>query len=401
MVWASGSDKDGKIVKSAPAMLDFATEGPMPGARGRRADGDGDWDASCDLSVIIPLFNEEDNVEPLYRELADVLGGSSYDYELIFVDDGSKDGSLSRLRHATAGDPRVRIIQLRRNFGQTAALAAGIDASHGRVLVPMDADLQNDPHDIPAMLQKLDEDGGYDIVSGWRRDRKDHLVDRRIPSQAANWLIRYVTGVKLHDFGCTLKAYRREVLAGVSLSSELHRFLPALAKWQGARVTESIVNHRPRIHGKTKYGLRRTIKVLLDLVTVKFLGTYMNKPLYFFGKCALLTVAGAVVLLAISVAQKYGYMGQPQRLNLNDNVLVMLAALLAFLGVQCIMLGTISELLIRIYHTTLGDPLYRVRRVYSTKPAGLDEDAAPPPERPLTGDPAAGATERQPPLGSA
>ena len=319
---------------------------------------------ACDLSVIVPFYNEVENLPILHRQIVEALDPLGLDYEIIYVDDGSTDGSLEAIRRAAAGDPRVTIIELRRNFGQTAAIAAGIDHSRGRILVPMAADLQNDPRDIPRLLEKLDEPPGYDIVSGWRKTRHDKLITRRIPSQIANRLIRWLTGVHLHDFGCSLKAYRREVLAGVSLSSELHRFLPALAAWHGARITELVVNHRPRIHGQTKYDLRRTIKVMLDLVTVKFLGTYMNKPLYFFGKLAVYTFLAAVVVLGIAIGQKFGYFGQPQGLNLNRNILVSLSGLLVFFSVQCVLLGTVSELLVRIHHETRGVPMYRVRHLY-------------------------------------
>ncbi len=333
-------------------------------------------DDACDVSVIVPFFNEVENLPILHREIVEALEPLGLDYEILYIDDGSTDGSLEAIRRAAAGDPRVTIVELRRNFGQTAAIAAGIDHSRGRILVPMDADLQNDPRDIPRLLEKLDEPPGYDIVSGWRKRRHDKLITRRIPSQIANWLIRYLTGVNLHDFGCSLKAYRREVLAGVTLSSELHRFLPALAAWHGARISELVVNHRPRIHGQTKYGLRRTIKVMLDLVTVKFLGTYMNKPLYFFGKLAVYTFLAAVVVLGIAIGQKFGYFGQPQGLNLNRNILVSLSGLLVFFSVQCILLGTVSELLVRIHHETRGVPMYRVRHLYRDARPG---EAAPAP----------------------
>ena len=268
--------------------------------------------------------------------------------------------------------PHILIIQFRRNFGQTAALAAGIEHSSGGVLIPLDGDLQNDPHDIPAMLKKLDEPPGYDIVSGWRRVRHDKMWTRRFPSQQANRLIRFITEVKLHDFGCTMKAYRREVLEGVSLYSELHRFLPALAAWHGAKITEVEVNHRPRIHGTTKYGLKRTLKVLLDLVTVQFFGRYMTKPIYFFGKLALASLVLAVMCLGVAIAQKFGYMGQADGLNLNRNVLVQLSALLLFLGAQCVLFGVVSELLVRIYHESRGCPTYRIRNIFRCAPTPGD-----------------------------
>ncbi|HOB74139.1 MAG TPA: glycosyltransferase family 2 protein [Phycisphaerae bacterium] len=324
----------------------------------------GNSDQLCDLSIIIPVMNEEDNIAPLYTELHEVLEEAGLDYEILFIDDGSKDRTLERLRTCCGDDPRVTIIALRRNFGQTAALAAGFRHSRGRVLIPMDADLQNDPHDIPALLARLDAPTRCDIVSGWRKARQDKLWTRRIPSQAANRLIRYATGVSLHDFGCTMKAYRRETLEGVSLYSELHRFLPALAAWNGAKITEMVVNHRPRLHGQTKYGLRRTLKVVLDLVTVKFFGTYMTKPLYFFGKIGLVTMALVVLVMMVAVGQKFGYFGQPQGLNLNNNILVSLAGLLTFFSIQCLAFGLLAELLVRIYHENRGQPPYRIRAIY-------------------------------------
>lgn len=317
----------------------------------------------CAASIIIPVMNEEENVGPLYEELHEVMSASGVDYEVIFVDDGSKDDTLARLTAATHGDPRVTIVQLRRNFGQTAAMSAGIEHSRGRVLVFMDGDRQNDPHDIPPLLARLEAPPPCDIVSGWRRKRHDKLWTRRLPSQMANRLIRWVTGVRINDFGCTLKAYRREVLEGVGLYSELHRLLPALAVWQGAKVAELVVNHRPRVAGRTKYGLRRTIKVLLDLVTVKFLGAHMTKPLYFFGKIGLVTGGLSMLTLAVAIGQKFGHFGQPERVNLNNNILVSLSALMLFFTVQCVLFGVVSELLVRIHHDSGGKPTYRVRRV--------------------------------------
>ncbi|HNQ22900.1 MAG TPA: glycosyltransferase family 2 protein [Phycisphaerae bacterium] len=318
----------------------------------------------CDLSVIIPIHNEEENVGPLLAELREVLDGTRLDYELLFIDDGSTDQSLERLRAAAAHCPRVVILELRRNFGQTAAIAAGFDYSRGRVIIPMDGDLQNDPRDIPALLAKLEGPPRCDIVSGWRKNRHDRWLTRKVPSSLANALIRKVTGVRIHDFGCTLKVYRREVLEGVSFFSELHRFLPALAVWHGAHITEMEVNHRPRTRGRTKYGLGRTVRVLLDLVTVKFLGTYMTKPLYFFGKLAMWTLILALVLLGVAIGQKYGHFGHPDGLNLNRNVLVPLAALLCSFAVQCVLFGIVAELLVRVYHESRGRPVYRLRHVH-------------------------------------
>ncbi len=326
------------------------------------ADADSDVEARCELSVIIPLHNEEDNVEPLWAELREVLDAAGCDYEVIFVDDGSTDRTLQRLRAAVGGHPRVTIIELRRNFGQTAAMAAGFDHAVGRVAVPMDGDMQNDPRDIPALLARLDEPPGYDVVSGWRRDRKDRALSRRLPSRLANWIIGYATGVRIHDYGCTLKAYRREVLRDVHLYSEMHRFLPALARWEGARVTEMVVHHRPRTRGQSKYGLKRTFSVLLDLVTVKFLGGYVTKPLYFFGKLAVWAFGLAAAVLAVAILQRFAIIGD-EPLHLNRNVLVLLASLLAIMGAQMLAVGVVADLIARTYFESQRRPTYRVRRI--------------------------------------
>jgi len=316
------------------------------------------------LSVVAPVHDEEENIDDLHAELSDVLHASGLDYEVIYVDDGSRDTSLAKLRAIAQRDENVVVIELRRNFGQTAAMAAGIEHSSGAVIVPIDADLQNDPKDIPRLLATLNGTPRYDIVSGWRKDRKDKMLTRRIPSQIANAIIRRFTGVPIHDFGCTLKAYRREVIEDVSLSSDLHRFLPALAAWNGANITEIVVNHRPRTRGATKYGLSRTIRVLLDLVIVKFLGTYMTKPLLFFGRLGMATFALALVILGVAIGQKFGGFGQPQGLNLNRNILVSLSALLAFFTVQCVLFGLLAELLVRVYQDGRGKPIYRVREIF-------------------------------------
>src|SRR5438552_3455125 len=240
-----------------------------------------------DISVFLPVFNEESNLRPLHEKMDRALAQLGRTAEIIYVDDGSSDGSLDVLREIAAKDSRVRVIALRRNYGQTPAMAAGIDAARGRVLIPMDADLQNDPADIKRLLEKLDE--GYDVVSGWRKNRKDPLFTRKIPSMMANWLISKIGGVPLHDYGCSLKAYRRESLADVHLYGEMHRFIPIYASWSGARVAEIPVEHHARTMGKSKYGLSRTIKGVFDLMTIKFMASYQTKPLYIFGYAGLLT----------------------------------------------------------------------------------------------------------------
>jgi glycosyltransferase involved in cell wall biosynthesis len=278
-------------------------------------------------------------------------------YELVFVDDGSTDGSGEELERMAHRDPkRIRVVQLRRNFGQTAAIAAGIDHATGEVIVLLDADLQNDPADIPMLLGKIDE--GFDVVSGWRVDRKDVWLTRRLPSNLANALISWVTGVRLHDYGCTLKAYRREALQGFRLYGEMHRFIPAYAGNVGARIVEVPVRHHARRHGRTKYGLERTIKVLLDLLTVKFLMSYASKPIYLFGGAgALLILPSLLVLLFLMVRRVVlgvSVLGSP---------LFQTSTMLVILGFQSILMGLIAELLVRTYHESQAKPTYNVRRV--------------------------------------
>lgn len=316
------------------------------------------------LTVVVPMRNEVENVAALYAELREVLDTARLSWEAVFVDDGSHDGTVAALAATVDADPRVTIVQLARRFGQSAAMSAGMDLARGHVIIPMDADLQNDPHDIPMLLAALDEGAGYDIVSGWRKRRHDRLLSRRVPSLVANRLIAWLTWTPIHDFGCTLKAYRSEVLDEVRLYGEMHRFLPALCQWRGARITERVVNHRPRLHGKSKYGLRRTVKVMLDLVTVKFLGDYLTKPLYFFGKLAMLALAGAGVSFGVALLQKYGYLYPEEAgLNLNRNVLVLFAMMLFLSAVMSVMMGVICELLVRIYHESQGRRPYRIRSV--------------------------------------
>jgi glycosyltransferase involved in cell wall biosynthesis len=309
------------------------------------------------LSVVVPLLDEEDNLPSLYEQIKRAVEGR-YDYEIIFVDDGSTDGSFRILKDLHASDPRVRIIRFRRNFGQTAALSAGFAHARGEVVVAMDADLQNDPADIPMLLSKLDE--GYDVVSGWRKKRQDKALTRRLPSKIANYLISKITEVELHDFGCTLKAYRREVLAETRLYGEMHRFIPALANWSGARVTECVVNHRPRTAGKAKYGLERTLKVVLDLITIKFLGSFSTKPIYIFGG---LGVLSAFVGLLSGFAVLYQKFFSHSHLAMNRNPLLVLTAVLMITTVQFILMGLLAELLVRTYHESQNRPTYVVKEV--------------------------------------
>ena len=308
------------------------------------------------VSVIVLVYNEVDSVEPLHRELTGVLEALGTSFEVLYIDDGSRDGSTDKLGQLASRDARVRVVSFRRNFGQTAAVQAGIDYSRGDVLVFLDGDLQNDPHDIPHLLEKIDE--GYDVVSGWRRDRRDD-ARRVLPSRIANWLIAGVTGVRLSDFGCTLKAYRREVIHDVRLYGEMHRFIPVYASMVGARITELPVNHRPRTYDKSKYSLSRTSRVMLDLVTVKLLGSYSTKPMYFFGFAAIALWAVAFIFAAIVIGQKL----LPPYVYAHNNPLLLLSVVLVIVGVQFILMGLLAELSIRTYHESQAKPPYVVREV--------------------------------------
>ena len=313
------------------------------------------------VSVIVLVYNEVDSVEPLHRELIGVLEGLGTSFEVIYVDDGSRDGSTEKLGQLASRDGRVRVVSFRRNFGQTAAVQAGIDHSRSAVLVFLDGDMQNDPHDIPHLLAKVDE--GYDVVSGWRRDRHD-AASRVVPSKIANWIIARVTGVPLSDFGCTLKAYRREVIQDVRLYGEMHRFIPVFAAMTGARITELPVNHRPRTYGKSKYSLSRTSRVMLDLITVKLLGSYSTKPMYFFGFAAFGLWAIAAVLAAIVLLQKL----LPPYVYAHNNPLLLLSVVLFIVGVQFILMGLLAELSIRTLHESQSKPTYVVREIIERTP---------------------------------
>ncbi len=309
------------------------------------------------ISVVIPVYNEEENLPLLHRVLHEGLAACRYPWEVVLVDDGSSDGSAAVLERLAQEDPQhVRVVFLRRNFGQTAAIAAGIDHAGGDVIVLMDADLQNDPADIPMLLAKLEE--GYDVVSGWRKDRQDPFLTRVLPSRMANGLISWVTGVHLHDYGCTLKAYRREVLQGFRLYGEMHRFIPAYAASVGARMAEVVVHHHPRRFGKSKYGLTRTLKVILDLFTVKFLLSYFHKPIYLFGGTGLALVLPSLLLLAALIVRRIFW-----EVPLMTSPLFQLSLMFVILGFQSILMGLIAEMLVRTYHEAQGKPTYAVRRV--------------------------------------
>lgn len=307
-----------------------------------------------DISVVVPVLNEEDSFPLLYQGLTEVLSRSGYSYEIIVVDDGSTDRSFEIMRELQAQDGHLRVVRFRRNYGQTAAFAAGFDRAQGDVVVTIDADLQNDPADIPALIEKMAE--GYDVVSGWRVDRKDRFLDRRLPSIVANRLIAWTTGVAIHDNGCSLKAYRREVLVDVRLYGEMHRFLPALAYAAGARVTEIPVRHHPRRFGKAKYGLSRTVKVFLDILAVRFLMSYSTRPIHIFGLLGLFCFAtGIAILLYLAVVRLF--LLQP----IGDRPMTLLGILLTMLGVQLITSGLLAELVVRTYYESQGKPIYTVR----------------------------------------
>jgi len=313
------------------------------------------------LSIVIPVYNEAENLPILHQAMHDALDQLSTGWEVVYVDDGSADDSLSILEKTAQIDPEhTRVVALRRNFGQTAAIAAGIDHADGDIIVLMDADMQNDPADIPKMLEKIEE--GYDVVSGWRKNRQDTFITRTLPSRIANWLISTITGVHLHDYGCTLKAYRREALTGFRLYGEMHRFIPAYAHAVGATIIELPVTHHPRKFGKTKYGLNRTIKVILDLFTVKFLISYAHKPIYLFG--------GTGAIFMIISAGMLGFLFIRKLLfstSVLQSTFFQIGIMLMILGVQSILMGLIAELLVRTYHESQRKPTYTVRKVLNNK----------------------------------
>jgi glycosyltransferase involved in cell wall biosynthesis len=309
---------------------------------------------SVSISVVIPVHDEEESVGPLHESLTATLTRLGAAYEIIVIDDGSRDGTYVRLEQLAASDTHLKLIKLRRNFGQTAAMAAGFDHAAGDVIVPMDGDLQNDPRDIPRLLEKLDE--GYDIVSGWRKQREDNALVRRVPSRMANWLIGVVTGVKLHDYGCSLKAYRADILHETRLYGEMHRFLPALAHQAGARITEIPVLHHPRRFGRSKYGLRRTVKVLLDLLTVKFLSGYSTKPSYVFGGIGASLCGIGVVAAGYAAYEKFA-----NGVYVYRNPALLIAVFLFSIGLNLILMGLLAELIVRTYHESQSKPTYTVR----------------------------------------
>jgi glycosyltransferase involved in cell wall biosynthesis len=314
-----------------------------------------------ELSLFLPVLNEEDNLRPMHAKISEALKQLGKTAEVIFVDDGSTDKSLEILRDIAAQDEKVRVISLRRNYGQTAAMSAGIDAAKGNILIPMDADLQNDPADISRLLDKLNE--GYDVVSGWRKNRKDKLIMRKIPSWIANSVISKIGGVPLHDYGCSLKAYRRDVIQDVKLYGEMHRFIPIYASWAGARVAEIPVEHHARTMGKSKYGISRTIKVIFDLMTIKFMASYQTKPIYVFGSFGMLAFFASIFSGLYAIFLKLaGHLGLPRfQADFVQTPLPILCVVMFAISIQFILMGLLAEMQVRTYHESQDKPIYAVR----------------------------------------
>jgi glycosyltransferase involved in cell wall biosynthesis len=308
-----------------------------------------------ELSVVIPLYNEEENIEELHKKLSDALISLSISYEIIYVDDGSMDNTLKLLEEIQKNDAHVVVLSFRRNFGQTAAFAAGFDFARGDVVITMDGDLQNDPVDIPKLLEAIKD---ADLVSGWRKRRKDPFLSRRLPSIIANWLIGKVTGVRIHDYGCSLKAYRREVVKNLRLYGEMHRFIPALASWYGVKIKEVEVTHQPRYRGKSKYGIGRTIKVLLDLVTVKFLHSFSTKPIQFFGPIGVLFMLAGVAIVSYLLFLKFFH-----GVSIGGRPLLLGGFFSVLIGLNFIGMGLLGEMIVRVYHETQKKPIYILKKI--------------------------------------
>lgn len=308
------------------------------------------------LTVVIPIYNEKQNISYLYDNLNNVLPGIGKKYEVILIDDGSADGSFKELLKIHEQNKNYKIIRLRKNFGQTPAMSAGFDYANGEVIITLDADLQNDPEDIPALLEKIDE--GYDIVSGWRINRQDKAISRKLPSIIANWLIARLTGVKIHDYGCTLKAYTSDVAKNVDLYGEMHRYIPAVASWMGISVAEVPVHHHPRKFGKSKYGISRTVRVILDIITIKYLLSYSQKPIQIFGLIGLITGGIGIIITIYLIIMRLFF-----NMALSSRPLFTLSIFMIFIGVQLITMGILAELIMRTYHETSGKPTYAVRDI--------------------------------------
>ena len=311
------------------------------------------------VSIVVPLYNEEENIRLFYSSLKDVMDTLQEGYEIIFVDDGSTDDTADILDEIGRNDRKVNVLHFRRNFGQTAAFAAGFDHARGDVIITMDGDMQNDPKDIPRLLEMSRE---FDIVSGWRKNRKDRFITRRLPSMLANWLISRVTGVRLHDYGCSLKAYRADVAKNIRLYGEMHRFLPAIANWYGVRIAEIETTHHPRRYGRAKYGLSRTIKVILDLITVKFLQSFSTKPIQAFGPIGLLSVFLGLLISSYLSFEKF-FLGK----TIGNRPLLLLGVLLIIVGIQLVGMGLLGEMLVRVYHESQGKPIYTLKQPKSEK----------------------------------
>jgi glycosyltransferase involved in cell wall biosynthesis len=320
-----------------------------------------------EISVVVPMRNESPNVQQLYRELTDTLEAFGRPYEIVAIDDGSTDNTFELLAALQERDARLRVIRFRRNFGQTAAFAAGFAHARGRFIVTSDGDLQNDPADIPAMVEIAGR-GDTDIVAGWRKDRKDPFLNRRLPSMIANWVISTATGVKLHDYGCSLKVFRAEIVKPMKLYGEMHRFLPAIASEMGVTIEEKVVNHRPRVHGSSKYGISRTVRVILDLLTVKFLISYSTRPLQIFGLLGMsMGLLGAAVCTWLAYLKFFGHEG------IGARPLLLFGILLIFTGVQLVTLGLLAEMQARTYHESQDKPIYVIREIREAAPARARE----------------------------
>jgi len=307
------------------------------------------------VSIVVPLYNEEENVEILHERILEVLTSNHIDYEIIYVDDGSNDNTLQLLDMLQSKYKNILVLSLRRNFGQTAAFAAGFDFARGDIVITMDGDLQNDPQDIPRLIEATKD---YDLVSGWRKKRKDPFLTRRLPSIIANWLISKVTGVRLHDYGCSLKAYRREVVKNLRLYGEMHRFIPAVASWYGVKISEIETTHHPRLRGTSKYGISRTIRVLLDLITVKFLQSFSTRPMQFFGPMGLIfCLFGLCISLYLSIDKIF------RGASIGGRPLLLLGVLLIIVGVQFIGMGLLGEMLVRVYHESQKKPIYAIKKI--------------------------------------
>ena len=315
---------------------------------------------NIELSIVIPVFNETENIKPLIIRLNEVLDKTGKNYEIIMVDDGSTDNSFEVMRELCDSYKKLRIIRFRRNFGQTSAFSAGFDLARGGIVVTLDADLQNDPADIPKLLEELDK--GYDIVSGWRKKRFDNFLTRQLPSRIANYIISKFTGVHLHDYGCSLKAYRSEVIKNIKLYGEMHRFIPAVASWMGIQVSEVEVNHSPRVSGKSSYGITRTVRVLLDLITIKFLLGYSTKPIQIFGLFGVISLFLGFIIAAYLSADKI-FLGH----SLGDRPMLLMAVLLIIFGVQLCSMGLIGEMVVRTYYESNDKPTYMIKEIIETK----------------------------------